>query len=287
MRTVYRYIDALGASGVPIVADSGPEGGYSLAENFRGAPLFFEPLELVALFQAASFARDTGYPYSDALAVALGKVARNLTPEQVAQLQRHMAAFSVAPAPRGGPVEPWLAPLEAAAAAGATLRFTYHKPASEAPEERTIDPYALVYRAGRWYVTGYCHTRQALRDFRVDRIQALAETGERFARPPDFQVPRDDDGSWIRVRRLAEPLTAVRLAGSPFSIEAVCEHWYMRHCLVERGRQEAAFAVDPGGLAQLPGYLLGFGRSLRVLAPAELRQRLAQLALDWAEHHGE
>lgn len=41
IRTVYRYIDALCASGVPIIADAGHNGGYSLLNEFTKAPLFF------------------------------------------------------------------------------------------------------------------------------------------------------------------------------------------------------------------------------------------------------
>lgn len=42
IRTVYRYIDALGASGVPIISDTGHNGGYSLLNNFIRAPLLFD-----------------------------------------------------------------------------------------------------------------------------------------------------------------------------------------------------------------------------------------------------
>ncbi|MDB4897426.1 MAG: Helix-turn-helix type 11 domain protein [Firmicutes bacterium] len=87
VRTVYRYIDDLCASGVPVLADSGHEGGYSLPDSFRGAPLIFEPDELAALSQAALFARAAGHPLSEALGKALAKVGRNLTAEQKRDLQ--------------------------------------------------------------------------------------------------------------------------------------------------------------------------------------------------------
>ena len=41
VRTVYRYIDALCASGVPIVAGPGHDGGFRILENFQETPLFF------------------------------------------------------------------------------------------------------------------------------------------------------------------------------------------------------------------------------------------------------
>jgi predicted DNA-binding transcriptional regulator YafY len=42
IRTVYRYVDALCASGIPIISDPGHNGGYSLLNNFIRAPLLFD-----------------------------------------------------------------------------------------------------------------------------------------------------------------------------------------------------------------------------------------------------
>lgn len=53
IRTVHCYIGALCASGVPVIADTGTGGDYRLPDSFRGAPLFFEATQPVALFQAA------------------------------------------------------------------------------------------------------------------------------------------------------------------------------------------------------------------------------------------
>lgn len=63
IRTVYRYIDALCASGVPIIADSGHNGGYRILGQFNDAPLVFDLDEQKALIHAAAFAQEAGYPY--------------------------------------------------------------------------------------------------------------------------------------------------------------------------------------------------------------------------------
>ena len=49
----------------------------------------------------------------------------------------------------------------------------YQSAANGKVTKRKIDPYALVFRAGLWYLVGYCHLRTAPRTFRVDRIQKL------------------------------------------------------------------------------------------------------------------
>lgn len=40
IRTVYRYMDTLSKSGVPIISDTGHNGGYTLLNDFIEAPLF-------------------------------------------------------------------------------------------------------------------------------------------------------------------------------------------------------------------------------------------------------
>ena len=60
IRTVYRYIDSLCASGVPIVSDSGHNGGYSLLHNFTKAPLFFDLVEQRRLFMQLSSPKRPG-----------------------------------------------------------------------------------------------------------------------------------------------------------------------------------------------------------------------------------
>lgn len=67
IRTVYRYIDSLCASGVPVVSEGGQNGGYRLLTNFIQAPLVFDTEEQKSLLHAAIFAKEAGYPFSESL----------------------------------------------------------------------------------------------------------------------------------------------------------------------------------------------------------------------------
>src|SRR5690606_13267120 len=48
--------------------------------------------------------------------------------------------------------------------------------------------YGVVYHEGYWYAAGYCHLRDDLRTFRLDRVRALKLLASPFERPTDFDA---------------------------------------------------------------------------------------------------
>lgn len=62
--------------------------------------------------------------------------------------------------------------------------------------ERDVDPYGLAFRAGAWRLVGFCHLRQALRVFVVDRIESL-DLNETRPNQPDFEVPAGFDAGQV------------------------------------------------------------------------------------------
>lgn len=285
VRTIYRYIDALCASGVPVLAEAGQAGGYSLPDHFRSAPLFFEPDELVALFQASTMVRQTGYPGRAALQTALAKVRLNLSPEQEALLERYGPVLGVAARYESGSAEPWGRALERAAAERQTVEMDYLKAGATKPERRRIDPYALGYRYGYWYVVGRCHLRDAIRDFRLDRIRALEPTGLCFTYPADFDIDQHLAETWVERQVQQGPVTLIRVQGSPEVIADLAGHWYVRHCVLERAPEHLLLQMDEAGLPHFRYHLLSFGTSLTVLEPDSLRLELAAMARAVAAHH--
>ena len=93
-----------------------------------------------------------------------------------------------------------LATLAEAAQVRARVEFRYRDPQG-AETLRQLDPYGLVYRNGCWYVSGFCHLRQALRSFRLDRLDAPRMLAERFERPADFDTLRHLRESFARMPR--------------------------------------------------------------------------------------
>lgn len=70
------------------------------------------------------------------------------------------------------------------------LRMRYRGAARGETTERVVDPYGLIATGGRWYLIAFDHDRDAIREFRVDRIEVAAADPKapQFAVPADFSV---------------------------------------------------------------------------------------------------
>src|SRR5678816_996595 len=86
---------------------------------------------------------------------------------------------------------------------------------------RELDPYALVYREGAWLAVGWCHLRQEVRTFRVDRIHEAVMAPK--PKSPDFERPTDFDVKAYAQRSpwtfTSDPPEEVQLALTPEAAE--------------------------------------------------------------------
>lgn len=286
VRTVYRYIDALCASGVPVVAEAGHDGGVRILESFKETPLFFNGLELKALVDAYKFAQGAGYPYAEELESALKKVENGLHEEQRQDLTEQTGSLDVIAPARPASIGPLLRDLEQAAVDGRTVRVAYRKENAEQADEREIDPYGLAFDRNRWYVVAFCHRSRETRTFRADRVERVAQTEARFEKPARFSASAYFRDRSERSREADGPLALLRVEGDPEALNAACEHWHLRHYLTERTEREARFAIDePTMNKYLPAYLLTFGTALRVREPLALKRRVRDLASGIARHY--
>ncbi|GAA0137071.1 YafY family protein [Paenibacillus sp. YSY-4.3] len=286
VRTVYRYIDALCASGVPIIAESGHDGGIRILESFKETPLFFNSLELKALVDAFKFAQGAGYPYTEELQSALKKVEDGLHEEQRDDLSRQISGLDVIAPARPPSVIRLLRELEQAAKEGRTVRIAYRKANAEHAYEREVDPYGLAYDRNEWYAVAFCHRSQAVRTFRVDRIEWLEQTKLRFDQPLHFSASTYFHDQSEQRREADGPLTVICIEGESDALNAVCAHWHLRHYLTERSDREARFLLDvPTMNKYLPMYLIAFGTAIRVREPLELKCMIREMAYGIAKHY--
>lgn len=288
IRTVYRCIDSLCASGAPIIAESGPNGGYTLMSHFAEAPLMFDESEQKALVQASLFAEAAGYPFSDELSRAVEKLKRYTNEKQLEYLVRHAQGLSVVSPPPDSRLAPLLQQLDAACANGTAVAMRYDS-GKGSPTFREFEPYAILHWKGSWYTVGFCRLRQAIRCFRADRIDSLTVTESRFERPLDFSAEQYLLESLMPGSLQAEQMTDVRLQAPHQVLNELLKHWLFGHALVERTREEeeALFRIGASALqTYVPYFLLPYGKALTIIEPQSLIVRLAEVSAGLADHYG-
>lgn len=273
VRTVYRCIDSLCASGVPIVAESGPNGGYTILSRFADSPLVFDPEEQKGLIHAAIFAKEAGYPHSDALDRATEKLKRYANEAQLEALERHGVGLSVIYPSLDGAFRSYLQELEEAAGQGRTLEMTYDKGRGEPSPSRLFDPYGIVYWKGSWYAVGHCGYREEVRSFRVDRIRELRRTDRSFERPASFSAKDYLLGQLLRDTADQAAWETVRIHSQEQVLNELCRHWLFGHALTCREPESATFKLERSTLeTYVPYFLMPYGTALRIESPLLVRR---------------
>ncbi len=173
-RTIYRDIVALQSMRVHIDGERGL--GYILRPGFDLPPLMFTADETEALVVALALLRRTGDTgLHSAARSASDKIASALP----APLHRLLDTGSLhawgTPAPSLD-----LTLLRRAIRDEASLHLSYTDDAGDATD-RTVRPIALIYYSAHATLVGWCELRQAIRNFRTDRIGAVHLSGNSFA----------------------------------------------------------------------------------------------------------
>ncbi len=286
IRTVYRYIDALCASGVPVISDTGHNGGYSLLNNFVKAPLLFDLEEQKALLHAAVFAKEAGYPFNEALTSAASKLKMYSNQEQKSILNRHLAGFDVINRADKPSLQPVLAVLEESVANEYSVEIDYRSGRQEQPKSRVIDPYGIVYWNNKWYTVAFCHLRNEIRSFRADRILQIRQTQIKFQRPEAFAAREFFMKNLLPDMAGKTGLITLIIEGRAEALDDLCLHWFLGHYLKERTSNQAVFWLEENIIySYVPYFLLSYGKSIQVTEPRSFRNKMAAVTSELMEYY--
>jgi predicted DNA-binding transcriptional regulator YafY len=185
-RAARRYVAILREADIPVESTRGPYGGYRLSRGIRLPPLVFTATEALGLVMAVLDGSHAAADANDPVGAALGKIIRVL-PENVgrpaATMRQHASA-----APDRGAVRPGTETTSALVDAIAAQRRVSigYRSQSGGQWAEDVDPWAVVVRHGLWYLLCHSHRANAVRAYRIDRIQSAAGGGEQFRAPADL-----------------------------------------------------------------------------------------------------
>ncbi|WP_170774378.1 helix-turn-helix transcriptional regulator [Ruegeria lacuscaerulensis] len=180
VRTIYRDMDTLVASGVPVEGERGV--GYMVREQITLPPVNLTPAELEALNLGMAIVAQAADPELKAAAETLAdKIDAVLPTQVVAEADTwKFAVYPFADAARG---LAHMAPIRAAIKSRQKLHLSYRR-IDGTLTDRTIRPLHMEYWGRVWTLTAWCELRQGFRVFRIDLIEAVQPLPELFTDEP-------------------------------------------------------------------------------------------------------
>ncbi|MCC7273909.1 MAG: WYL domain-containing protein [Alphaproteobacteria bacterium] len=306
VRTIYRDVEMLSATGVPVYAERGAAGGYRLLEGYFLPPVAFTREEAVAGLLALALARGLSVPPFPA---ALEAAERKLVAALPARLRpllaetRRLIGFERAAAdifhPEPDP------PDGADGAAGhaveiflkgaldrTRVRLAYRSPYRDGPPaEVDAEPQGLLWDRDLWYLIGrrvdVGGGRPAHRFWRADRVAAIAPTTLRFAAEGGFDVRRHLGRAWLGAAMAAwadrSPVVVRMRADQAARLRRDWMYRFARFAPDGDGVRMTWGEVDPGKALELVRWL---GPGAELLSPPAWRALLREEAAAMAAAHG-
>ncbi len=274
VRSLHRYFAMLDEMGIPIYAERGPHGGFSLVRGYKMPPLVLTPEESVAMALGTGMVEELwGQLYRESARGALAKLENLLPDEQrqeVAWARRSLIATGLHRSDQDI-LAPILEKLRRAVREHRRITLHYRGSSTPHPEPRSVDPYALVHRWGWWYAVAYCHLRQEMRSFRVDRMESVNLTAQVFQIPADFDIQ-----AYLAEEWKAQPQIQVTMCFAPQG--APLARYNQAYWETLEGQPDGSVMVTMNvpDLTWAAASVLAYGPLVTVLEPAALRRMLAE-----------
>lgn len=262
-RTIQRDIDNIDKAGIPIVSMQGYGGGISIADGYRLDKTILTKEELQAiltgiksidsilktaygqtLIEKFSIGKDTVLFEQDMILIDLASWYKDSLSDKIEQIR--LSIFN-----------------------RKKLAFTYYSDKGE--NERTIEPYLVLFKWASWYVYGYCLTKNEYRLFKLNRLWKLENTKMSY-------IPREIPDGKLDFERYFQTeeihLTALFDASAKYR-------------LIEEYGPESFTVSEPDKVLfkrsfSNPEYLLqwvlSFGDRVRVIEPPQIRAKIMEHA---------
>lgn len=273
-RTVHRDMESLAMAGVPVWAQTGRNGGWSLSDDYRTDLTGLTETELRSLVVASAPGVLSGLGLGAAFDRAVTKVLATLPEARRETATAARGYLHVDPSGwrRTEDAAPWLPTLDDALRRGRRVTIEYERAYDRTVVERTVDPVGLVAKGSSWYFVAAVDG--AARTYRASRIRRVDLLDEPSARPADLDLAT----YWTAAResfQAALPAIDWEMRCSPRVIDRIRLGWRFARLLDEDppdadGWVTGRFRADSREVAV--ECALGLGAEADVLGPADIAE---------------
>ncbi|MDT8716726.1 YafY family transcriptional regulator [Clostridium sp. 19966] len=257
-RTIYRDIETLCMSGIPIYTNKGKGGGIGILPEFvlnKSLLSDEEQKEILAALQGVN-----ALAISDTERV-IGKLAALFNKNSSSWIDIDFSRWGSNEEQRNK-----FNTLKNSVLESKVVTFEYYNSNGE-KSERIVEAIKIIFKGQDWYLYGYCRLKKDFRVFKINRMQKLVVLEEEFNR----EIPKDICNI-INSDYKDQP---VKLT---VKIDKVMGHRVFDEFRDEdiRENEDGSFivtAVIPWG-QWIYGYIMSFGESIEVLEPEYLRKAI-------------
>jgi predicted DNA-binding transcriptional regulator YafY len=278
-RTIYRDFNTLSLAGFPVYSVPGKGGGYFIDKDCFLPPLRFTCEEVASLLIAAKFfLNQKGFPYQQNIQLALSKIEGIMESENKKYMQKIDKKISV----YLGKMKDYQSyditfqQINKAIIDKNQIIITYYTITRNKQTIRTVDPLHLMFKGGFWYLIAFCHWRDEIKIFRIDRIKDIQKTNKSFNIPSTFSLSSYLGKSWQVVRGEGETYKIEIKIFPPASRWVREEVRHHTQKIINLDNETILFTAEVPSFIEIKKWVLQLGSCAQVLKPEELKNKVLE-----------
>jgi predicted DNA-binding transcriptional regulator YafY len=267
VRTIYRDIDAISQTGIPIVTYQGADGGVGIIEGYKLDKNVLSNDEISKIVTALKGLQSIS---EDAKIKLLIEKFSNIASKSDYIPTGNEIIIDLSSWNKNDQLCIKIQEIKKAIQERRVIEFIFYT--NEKLTERKVEPYTIVFKNTNWYLYAYCLLRNDFRLFKIRRMSDIGLTDNSF-NVREYSI---NDIQWNGESDTDRHTEVVALfdKSMKYSIDDI--FGVENYIVLEDGRIRVTFHMAVG--EWLYGFLLGFGDKMEVLEPLELRNKVRSMA---------
>ena len=280
-RSIHRYLDIIRRID-PVVFDR-EKGGYRFEHGDRIKKLILDKEDFMFLMMTGETMAHLGSPFKKSFQHLIDSF-QNVKKGVPKNIKEQKIFVKIPDAYDNGKLSEYFQPISEAVNERRSIEVLYQTLYSGETTERRIDPYGLVYYEGSWVLMGYCHLRDCVRHFAIDRINRLRVTNFYFKLKDDFDLNEHVAGSWGVYDEDKVDVT-VRFAAEVADYITRKDKWHPSEIrqILPNGDVELAFRV--AGVDEIKRWIYSWLPYVRVIEPKCFREQIREELASAVKNH--
>ncbi|MCL4457168.1 MAG: transcriptional regulator [Nitrospirae bacterium] len=272
-RSIYRYLEII--SMIDPVEFDKERHGYKFTHTERIRKLLLSEDELILLFTLGDAAAHLGSGFRNSFQEFIKRltdIAKNADAKKTMPI-----IIKIPEAVENEKTQEHLKTISACINEKLSIDMRYHTIHSGEIKQRMVDPYGLVFYEGAWILVGYCHLRNEVLHFAVDRILDMKKTQRYFRLDDSFDMSGHLSHSW-GVYDSDDVEVTVRFSSNVAEQITRRNKWHPteKRRLLPTGEVELTFTV--AGTAEIKHWIYSWMPNAEIIKPEWFREQMKKEA---------